>query len=157
MSTYWLICTVNYIFLFFSHLNIMSLREKKNWKWTVLVNFDIFIFNKAKIKIDRIDKKYNYCFLDPLFCYCIPIKLRWLFIKKKITLSILNQLLTQISSCFLNELLFIQLCMGFLLSIHVHFSSLYFVTIYLRRKLVEFGMYYTLSQLEMAVKIKKHG
>lgn len=40
---------------------------------------------------------------------------------------------------------------------HVHFSSLYFVTIYLRRKLVEFGMYYTLSQLEMAVKIKKHG
>lgn len=29
MSTYWLICTVNYIFLFFSHLNIMSLREKK--------------------------------------------------------------------------------------------------------------------------------
>lgn len=29
MSTYWLICTVNYISLLFSHLNIMSLREKK--------------------------------------------------------------------------------------------------------------------------------
>lgn len=29
MSTNWLICTVNYIFLLFSHLNIMSLREKK--------------------------------------------------------------------------------------------------------------------------------
>lgn len=95
------------------------------WKWTVLVNFDIFIFNKAKIKIDRIDKKYNYCFLDPLFCYCIPIKLRWLFIKKKITLSILNQLLTHISSCFLNELLFIQLCMGFLLSIQNTFTSVH--------------------------------
>lgn len=98
---------------------------KKSWKWTVLVNFDIFIFNKAKIKIDRIDKKYNYCFLDPLFCYCIPIKLRWLFIKKKITLSILNQLLTHISSCFLNELLFIQLCMGFLLSIQNPFTSVH--------------------------------
>lgn len=124
MSTNWLICTVNYIFLLFS-LSILCHYVKKSWKWTVLVNFDIFIFNKAKIKIDRIDKKYNYCFLDPLFCYCIPIKLRWLFIKKKITLSILNQLLTHISSCFLNELLFIQLCMGFLLSIQNTFTSVH--------------------------------
>lgn len=125
MSTYWLICTVNYIFLFFLTSILCHYVKKKSWKWTVLVNFDIFIFNKAKIKIDRIDKKYNYCFLDPLFCYCIPIKLRWLFIKKKITLSILNQLLTQISSCFLNELLFIQLCMGFLLSIQNTFTSVH--------------------------------
>lgn len=125
MSTYWLICTVNYIFLFFFSPQYYVITWKKSWKWTVLVNFDIFIFNKAKIKIDRMDKKYNYCFLDPLFCYCIPIKLRWLFIKKKITLSILNQLLTHISSCFLNELLFIQLCMGFLLSIQNTLTSVH--------------------------------